>query len=182
MADPFTGEIRAFAFTFPPANWSQCNGQQVLIQQNNTLYAVIGNTYGGDLQNYYNLPNMMGCIPIAYGSGLGLTTHVAGAKGGSDTVALTSANFPAHNHLVNVKNPNISNAGYVSTPTGTTYLSRPNNMLLYSTTAVTQGGPTLAANTVGTVGSAAIAPRANDQPYLVVNFCICQFGEFPSRQ
>lgn len=181
MADPFTGEIRAFAFTFPPANWSQCNGQQVGIAQNNVLYAIIGNTYGGDLQSYYNLPNMMGRIPVATGSGPGLTSRTPGMVGGTDTVALTSTNFPAHNHSFNVKSPSTSTQ-YVKTPTTATYLSRTTGDLLYvAPTSTAPTGYSLAANSISTTGAATPSPRANDQPYLVVNFCICQYGEFPSR-
>lgn len=182
MADPFTGEIRALAFTFPPQNWSQCNGQQVLINQNNVLYAIIGNIYGGDLQNYYNLPNMMGRIPVASGSGAGLTQRTVGETGGADTVALLSNNFPAHNHMMNVDSPT-SAANFVGLPTTTTYLSRAQGEFLYvAPTSTAPTGYSLAAASIGPTGTATPAPRANDQPYLVMNFCICQFGEFPSRQ
>ncbi|TWB20397.1 microcystin-dependent protein [Nitrospirillum amazonense] len=181
MADPFTGEIRAFAFTFPPANWSQCNGQQVGIPQNNVLYAIIGNTYGGDLQTYFNLPNMLGRIPVATGTGVGLTPRTLGQTGGADTVVLTSSNFPAHNHAMNVEAPS-NNTLLVKAPTAATYLSRTQGEFMYATpTSTAPTGFSLAANSIGAAGSASTAPRANDQPYLVVNFCICQYGDFPVR-
>lgn len=181
MADPFTGEIRAFAFTFPPANWSQCNGQKIAISQNNVLYAIIGNAYGGDLQTYYNLPNMLGRIPLAAGAGPGLTPHTVGGTDGADTVALTSSNFPSHNHLMNVNSPSAATQ-YVKTPTAATYLSRATNELIYvAATSTAPTGYSLAANSIGATGTATPSPRANDQPYLVLNFCICQYGDFPSR-
>ncbi|MEA1648815.1 tail fiber protein [Nitrospirillum sp. BR 11164] len=182
MADPFTGEIRAFAFTFPPQNWSQCNGQQVAIQQNNVLYAIIGNTYGGDLQSYYNLPNMLGRIPVAAGAGIGLTQRTVGQTGGADTVALTSTNFPAHSHMMDVDSPS-NPANYVGSPTAATYLTRTTGEFIYvAPTSTAPTGYSLAAASIGATGTATPAPRANDQPYLVMNFCICQYGEFPSRQ
>ncbi|MDE1149913.1 MAG: tail fiber protein [Azospirillaceae bacterium] len=183
MADPFTGEIRAFGFTFPPANWSQCNGQQVGISQNNTLYAVIGNTYGGDLQSYFNLPNLMGRIPVSTGNGVGLTPRTAGQVAGSDTVTLLSTNYPAHNHTMNVDAPSATaNPQFVEEPSSATYLTRTTVQYMYvAPTSTAPTGYSLAAASIGPTGAAAPVPRSNDQPYLVMNFCICQFGEFPSR-
>ena len=64
MADAYIGEIRAFTFNFCPVGWEPCNGQQVLIQQNNVLYAVIGATYGGDGRTTFALPNLIGASPL----------------------------------------------------------------------------------------------------------------------
>lgn len=187
MADPFTGEIRAFAFTFPPANWSQCNGQQVLIQQNNVLYAVIGNIYGGNLQTYFNLPDLRGRVPVDAGSGPGLTPRNPGQTMGEDTVALTSVNFPAHNHQINVALPaGPSPAGLASAPSAAVIPARETTALLEFNNATSSGSMVTfsdlpAAPALAMTGQTTPPAHNNAQPYLTLNFCICQYGDFPPR-
>ena len=48
MSEPFLSEIRIFGFNFPPRGWAQCNGQILPINQNQSLYSLLGTTYGGD--------------------------------------------------------------------------------------------------------------------------------------
>ena len=86
MADPFYGEIRAFAFPFAPADWAYCNGQSVSIQQNQALFAVIGTMYGGNVSQYiFNLPNLQGQVPVGPGMAPGLTPRTVAQPIGIET-------------------------------------------------------------------------------------------------
>ena len=48
MAQPYVGEIRMFAGNFAPSGWAFCEGQLLSIADNETLFQLIGTTYGGD--------------------------------------------------------------------------------------------------------------------------------------
>src|SRR5215203_5771390 len=93
MANPYIGEIRMFAGNFPPAGWAFCNGASLQIAENDTLFVVIGTTYGGDGQSTFNLPDLRGRIPIHQGNGF-----VVGETGGAEDVTLTVGQIPAHAH------------------------------------------------------------------------------------
>ena len=67
QVEAFIGEIRLFAGTYAPAGWAFCNGQQIPIQQNQALYAIIGTTYGGNPASYFNLPDLRGRVPVHSG-------------------------------------------------------------------------------------------------------------------
>src|SRR5690242_20599428 len=98
MAQPYVGEIRMFAGNFAPAGWMLCEGQTLPISENETLFQLIGTTYGGDGETTFNLPDMQGRIPIHQGTGGGLSTYVIGQKAGVETVTLTTSQIPQHNH------------------------------------------------------------------------------------
>src|SRR5215471_14193581 len=94
MSGPFVGEIRMFAGNFAPAGWAFCNGALIPIDQNPTLFQLIGTTYGGDGQNNFALPNLQSRIPVHVGPGFAL-----GQSGGVETVTLTTSQIPAHGHV-----------------------------------------------------------------------------------
>src|SRR3982074_3159912 len=99
MGEPFVGEIRMFAGTFAPAGWAMCQGQLMAISQNDTLFTLIGTTYGGDGQTTFALPDLQGRVPIHAGQGPGISqTYQIGEKGGVESVTLTTNQIPAHNH------------------------------------------------------------------------------------
>ena len=45
------GEIKMFAGNFTPLDWLPCDGRMLNIAQNQALYSILGNTFGGDGQN-----------------------------------------------------------------------------------------------------------------------------------
>src|SRR5215510_3776973 len=94
MSGPFVGEIRMFAGNFAPAGLSFCNGAVVPIDQNPTLFQLIGTTYGVDGQNNFALPNLQSRIPIHVSPGFAL-----GQSGGVESVTLTTSQIPAHRHV-----------------------------------------------------------------------------------
>src|SRR3954463_12980605 len=101
MAQPYVGEIRMFAGNFAPAGWMFCEGQLLPISENETLFQLIGTTYGGDGQSTFGLPDLRGRVPIHQGNGF-----ILAEPGGVETVTLTVNQIPAHSHpLVATTNP-----------------------------------------------------------------------------
>src|SRR5467141_3155807 len=100
MAQPYVGEIRMFAGNFAPAGWMFCEGQLLPISENETLFNLIGTTYGGDGQETFALPDLQGRIPLHVGTNQSTgTTFVIGEKSGTENVTLTLTQIPSHNHL-----------------------------------------------------------------------------------
>ncbi|BBL69583.1 phage tail protein [Methylogaea oryzae] len=188
MADSFTGEVRILPYTYTPMDWALCNGQQMPINQYQALYAVIGAAYGGDGQNYFNLPNLQGQVPMGTGTGPGLTPRLIGKRVGAETVTLTTGEMAAHTHTVTTKT--VGPAGFGSmlgTPASDSWLARPvsisasGNVPYSAYTASGVPDVTLAAQTFGAAGGAPVQPHENRQPYLPLRFCISLNGNFPVR-
>ena len=166
MAQPYVGEIRMFAGNFSPNGWMFCAGQLLPISENETLFQLIGTTYGGDGQSTFALPDLRGRIPVHSGGGF-----VLAQTGGAESVTLTIQQVPAHGHslMASSNNATTSNAGgnvLAQTPSYTPYIS-----------GSTPATP-LAASSGGAVGGS--QPHNNFQPYLCINFIISLFGIFPS--
>ncbi len=56
--DPFVGQVAMFAGNFAPEGWAFCDGQQLAISSNTSLFSLLGTTYGGDGRTTFGLPNM----------------------------------------------------------------------------------------------------------------------------
>src|SRR3954454_11903051 len=97
MSSPYIGEIRMFAGSFAPAGWAFCNGALLPISENETLFQLIGTTYGGDGQSTFALPNLCGRAPLHQGTGAG-STYIVGEAAGVESVTLTTQQIPKHNH------------------------------------------------------------------------------------
>ena len=169
MAQPYVGEIRMFAGNFAPAGWMFCEGQLLPISENETLFNLIGTTYGGDGVNNFALPDLRGRVPIHMGTGSGLSTHQIGEAAGVETVTLTSQQIPVHSHAMVASN----DIGTLSTPAF--------NMLSQSAAKLYRAGTpttTLDPGSLSTAGGS--QPHLNLQPYVCVNFIISLFGIFPS--
>jgi microcystin-dependent protein len=165
MSQPFVGEIRIFAGNFAPAGWMFCEGQQLPISENETLFQLVGTTYGGDGQENFNLPDLRGRLPMHQGNGV-----ILAEQGGAEEITLTVSQTPAHAHPL-----------LATTAVGTA--ASPQNSLLAASGSsnVYRAGPSAAAlsnQTVGPVGGS--QPHTNFQPYLCVDFIISLFGIFPS--
>lgn len=89
--NPYIGEIRILPFATAPDGWASCNGQRLSIRDNQALYSVIGTTYGGDGQTYFNLPDMRGRGPIGMGQGSGLSRYAIGQKAGAEKPLINDA-------------------------------------------------------------------------------------------
>ncbi|TPI48130.1 phage tail protein [Mesorhizobium sp. B2-9-1] len=168
MAQPYVGEIRMFAGNFAPAGWMFCEGQLLPISENETLFQLIGTTYGGDGQSTFALPDLRGRLPLHQGNGF-----ILAETGGAEQITLTIQQIPAHSHTM-----------LASTQTGTG--NNPGGNVLDQVTGTiamyidgqAPDGP-MAATMMSAVGGN--QPHDNFQPYLCVNFIISLFGIFPSQ-
>src|SRR4029077_7806068 len=100
MGQPFVGEIRMFGGNFAPVGWMTCDGQLIPISENETLFNLIGTTYGGDGQSTFALPNLAARVPVHMGTGPGSTSFLIGQNGGVTSVTLTTAQLPSHSHAL----------------------------------------------------------------------------------
>lgn len=171
MSQPFVGEIRMFGGNFAPAGWAFCSGQLLPISENETLFNLIGTTYGGDGQETFALPNLASRVPIHMGTGQSGTTYVIGESGGAESVTITTQTTPIHSHPALCS----SVGGNSSNPAGGVWAFSDLNQ--YSTAApdVSMGTPAIQTTVQG--GS---QPHDNMIPYLVVSYIISLFGIFPS--
>jgi microcystin-dependent protein len=165
MTEPFIGEIKMVAFDFPPRNWALCNGQLLPINQNQALFSILGTTYGGDGQTTFALPDLRGRSPVHFGSQISL-----GQRAGEENHTLISSEMPSHTHPVKGDAASAS----ASAPTGNVWAASTNNP--FSSSA-----PNAALNSASVLPAGGSQPHPNLQPYTVVNFVICLFGIFPSR-
>jgi microcystin-dependent protein len=167
MAQPYVGEIRMFAGNFAPAGWMFCEGQLLPISENETLFQLIGTTYGGDGQSTFSLPDLRGRIPIHQGNGF-----ILAETGGAEEITLTIQQIPVHSHPLLGSSSVAADGnpgGRVPAETGTAGAF----FYLEDTPTVT-----MAANAISPVGGS--QPHTNFQPYLCVDFIISLFGIFPS--
>src|SRR4051812_14226194 len=88
-----------FAGNFAPAGWMFCEGQLLPISENETLFQLIGTTYGGDGQSTFALPDLRGRVPIHQGSGGG-GSYILAETGGAEEITLTVQQIPAHTHAL----------------------------------------------------------------------------------
>jgi microcystin-dependent protein len=174
MSDPYVGEIRMFGGTFAPVGWAFCNGQVIPISENDTLFTLIGTTYGGDGQSTFALPNLQSRIPIHQGTLSGGSTYTIAEMFGQESVTLTTQQLPQHTHTLFGSGADGNSAAAV------------NNVLAVLPAATTKSaysslGPfgTLDPSSIGPAGGS--QPHDNMQPYLVINFIISLFGIFPSQ-
>jgi microcystin-dependent protein len=173
MAQPYVGEIRMFGGNFAPAGWMFCEGQLLPISENETLFNLIGTTYGGDGESTFALPDLRGRLPIHQGQGAGLSNFTLAQTGGAETVTIAVNTMPSHTHPF-----------LASTQTGTS--SNPGGNVLDQTSGTIsiyidgQGpdGP-MASGMISSVGGS--QPHNNFQPYLCIDFIISLFGIFPSQ-
>ena len=168
MSEPFLAEIRIMGFNFAPRGWAFCDGQILPINQNQSLYSLLGTTYGGDGRTSFALPDLRGRAPIHVGSSNG-TQHQQGSKGGEETHTLLGNEMPQHTHNIQAS----SDTANANDPTGGV-LAKSGQIFRQTGTMVDMMSGTMT-NTGG--GQA----HDNMQPYLAVNFCIALQGLFPSR-
>ncbi len=171
MAQPYVGEIRMFAGNFAPAGWMFCEGQLLPISENETLFQLIGTTYGGDGQETFALPDLRGRIPVHQGQGPGLSSRQLAYADGVEQVTLTAQQLPAHRHVL------------IASTASATQENPAGNLTGQPATAIYNSGEeggiqAMSATAVGAAGGS--QPHSNFQPYLCVDYIISLFGIFPS--
>ncbi len=170
MAEPFLAEIKIVGFNFAPRGWAFCDGQILPINQNQSLYSLLGTIYGGDGRTSFALPDLRSRTPIHVGNSNG-QNHRQGSKSGEETHTLTAAEMPQHNHNVQATND------------PATSLSPGTGVVLATTAGNTYGDLTskvaMKANLISSAGGG--QAHDNSQPSIALNFVIALRGLFPSR-
>jgi microcystin-dependent protein len=166
MSEPFLGQISIFAFGFTPRGWAQCDGRLLPINQNQALFALLGNTYGGNGTTTFALPDLRGRAAMHVS-----VTHPQGQSAGQESHTLSTAEMPSHRHGAAC---NGAGSGQVS-PVGNVWGADTAGNVPYATSA----DSTCSASAIANAGGG--QPHDNVAPSLTVNFCIALQGIFPSR-
>jgi microcystin-dependent protein len=169
LSEPFLAEVRIVGFNFAPRGWAFCDGQILPINQNQSLYSLLGTTYGGDGRTNFALPDLRGRTPIHVGGSNG-GTHVLGQKSGEETHTLAANEMPQHTHTLQGTNA----SGTATAPQGNVLAEASLNVYSAFSSAVAMGS-----GSVSNVGGG--QAHDNMQPFLALNFCIALQGLFPSR-
>ena len=170
--DAYIGQLKLFAGTFAPRGWLLCQGQMLEISMYDSLFNVLGTTYGGDGMSTFALPDLRGRVPMGPGTDQAGNVVNTGTAGGAEKVALTGDNLPPHNHpFVSSTQKDAKN---VRSPKGMLLGGQPDGTNLFRN-----------ANPTATAGAAIQAsqgnPHENRQPYTVLNYIICNEGLFPPQ-
>jgi len=168
---PYIGSICMVAFNFAPSGWALCNGQLLPISEYDTLFTLIGTTYGGDGQTTFALPDLRGRVPIHKGQGPGLPNYVLAQSGGQESVTLTLNQIPQHNHPLAIN----TSGGTSDNPVGNYMASNSEAVKYYSNSAGS------IANSASITNVGGNQPHDNMPPYLCVNFIIALFGLYPTQ-
>jgi microcystin-dependent protein len=166
MGTPYLGEIRMFAGNYAPEGWMFCEGQLLPISEFETLFNLIGTTYGGDGQATFALPDLRGRFPIHQGNGFTLAE-----TGGVEEVTLTQSQIPKHSHTLLAGN----NGTQSSSPDGNVLSA--GGIQMYAVSLLSPGN--MKTGIVAPVGGS--QPHSNFQLYLCVDFITSMFGVFPSQ-
>jgi microcystin-dependent protein len=178
MSQPYVGQIMMFAGNFAPAGWAFCAGQLMPISEYDTLFNLIGTTYGGDGQSTFALPDLRGRVPIHQGQGGGLSSYTMGQAAGSETVTLTVQQIPIHNHFL-LANANAATGANPAANQTVAFENVNQSPMPYSYYPYDGSGQvTLPANSISPAGGN--QPHENVQPIIVLNYCISLFGVYPS--
>jgi microcystin-dependent protein len=170
MTEPFVGEIRMVGFNFAPQGWAFCDGSIMAITQNETLFTLIGTTYGGDGVSTFALPDLRARMAMHQGG-----SNVLGQHLGVESVAIqTAAQLPAHSHPAAASDGHGNQAG----PAGAVWAAASGGVNPYSSAAA---NATLNGGTIASAPASGGQAHDNMSPFTVVNFVISLFGIFPSQ-
>ena len=170
---PYISQISMFGFTFAPVHWGFCDGAIVAINDNQSLYALIGTSFGGDGRASFALPDFRGRVPVCLGHS-NPHSFLIGQGGGYETVNLNAQTMPNHGHDVYALSENDTSTN-TSDPAGKMLATSPAGKEFYNSSGASPMSP----QAVSSVGGD--QPHLNMQPSLVVNFCIALQGYFPPR-
>lgn len=178
MSEPFVGQIQIFPWAQAPMNYALCQGQSVPVTQNTTLWALIGNTYGGKGNETFNLPDLRGRVALQFDS----NAYPEGSMGGEEAHVLTIAEMPRHNHALMTDATSEDTINY---PTSVEVLGVSSGMQqdpvgTFPVAIYGQGEQTgiLDPHTIAPAGGG--QPHNNMMPYLTLNYSIAVKGIWPS--
>ncbi len=173
MAQPFIGQVIAVGFNYAPDGWHICDGSLLQISQYETLFNLIGTTYGGDGQATFGLPDLRGRAVVGMGQGPGLSPYTLGQPGGAESVTLASGQVGSHAHALAGAATATASAPGPSVVLGTTAAADP----IYATSGTTAALASAAVSP--SVGGG--LPHENRQPSLAITYIISLFGIYPSQ-
>jgi microcystin-dependent protein len=178
--DEYMAVIKLFGFNWAPKNWMLCSGQIIGISQNSALFALLGTTYGGNGTSTFALPNIQGRTVVGQGTGAGIPNKIVGEMSGTESITILSTQMPQHTHLLAAN----TGAGTTGVPTNGILSASPKNgsgPSAVSLNTYTSNSPdtTLSPQTIGFAGGS--QPISIMQPYIALNYSICLYGIFPSR-
>lgn len=180
--DPFIGEVRMFAGSYAPRDWVFADGQLLPISQYTTVFAIVGNVYGGDGRATFGVPNLKERSPMHRGDGPGLTTRRLGQTGGSELASVTVGQMPSHSHAM-LASSNESDSGEIV----------PHLSVLAAGMRTGRGGVLVPMDTykapdaVTLMNAKAVTLAGGDtshynrQPFQAIYFIFCVDGVFPPR-
>ena len=167
MADNFVGQIIPVGFTFAPPGYLMCDGSLQSIASYETLFALIGTTYGGDGVSTFALPDLRGCVALHAGNS-GSGTFPLGQRAGTESVILSSNQNAMHTH------PIAAQSGYGNLPT-------PANNVFAGSQTVSEYGTTSPNTTAPLLGPAGVGQaHENRMPSVAINYMIAVYGVYPS--
>jgi len=169
-----------FAGNFAPKNWAYCWGQLLPISSNTALFSLIGTYYGGNGTSNFQLPDLRGRMVVGVGAAPGLSQYDIGQDGGTEGGSVSIAQMAAHVHMVNftATAPSGSSANQTD-PTNTAYAPDSGGGTDYSSNNANITAPY--PGTVTMTATGGNQPYQNMKPYLALNYIICLYGIFPSR-
>ncbi len=175
MSQPHVGEIRMFGFNRTPQGWQACDGSLLSIAQNETLYTLIGTTYGGDGVNTFGVPDLRGRLPVHQGQGPGLSHRVIGQVAGTEEVILIANQMPAHTHTLVATTA----AATTTTPGPALLPGAVSGDTFYVNTTTGNNAAAMSPQMIAVAGGG--LPHENCMPTLTVQYCISLYGVFPSQ-
>ena len=188
----FIGQIILFGGNFSIRNFTLAQGQLLAISSNQALFSLYGTTYGGDGRTTFGLPDFRGRAPMSSGTGPGLSPRPLGQKTGAEYAYLNAQQLASHNHAaIFASHPQVSIPVHTTagnqddTNPGSGILSNNSSQEVYTSEALngTYGNAPVSASggtiTLGTTGASTASPLM--QPFQVINYEVCLFGIFPSR-
>lgn len=171
MGEYYVGQIILWAGKSLPNGWLPCDGRTLMRHHYMALYEVIGDTYGGDTQSKFNIPNLSGrTVKQAQ------TLSNIGIQSGTNVVTLSINNMPAHSHTVYA----CRNIGNTNTPVNN-WLANTNNE------SGTEDKDYASTGQLVKMGGRAISiegqrePFSIVQPYLGLSYIICVQGLMPGE-
>ncbi len=174
MAEPYIGEIRMFGGNWAPRNWAMCDGQLVAIQDNESLYSLLGTYYGGDGTTNFALPDMRGRLPMHMGYGIGLTPRPIGQRSGTELETITVESMPSHDHQFCATSQEADSTA----PDGKVLAKTGDGDNFY---AAATGGQQVDLIDGSVQSAGGNQPHWNLMPYTCVSFIISLEGNYPPR-
>jgi microcystin-dependent protein len=184
---PYIGEIRMVAFdsqrltNYAPDAWASCDGRTLQIDQNSTLYSLLGTTFGGDGNTTFQLPDLRGRVPVSQGQiPASAINYVRGALGGEDGQAITPGMMAVHKHIATSTMQVFSGIGDSNTPVDNYPAINPQRGNEFSSTSNTTTPSTSIYS--GVYGYGTPVPVDNRQPYCTIQYVISLQGIYPPTQ